>query len=67
MTLSPPGLPFPRGGAGKEKTEISIIINNYLNFCPKKIVVLLNLSPKVIIHYRLRFHAKTVEHANNGL
>jgi hypothetical protein len=26
MALSPPGLPFSRGGVGKEKTEISIII-----------------------------------------
>jgi hypothetical protein len=67
MTLSPPNLPFPRGGVGKRKDRNFDNYNNYFNFCPKKIVDLLILSPKVIIHYRLRFHAKTVEHADNGL
>ena len=59
--------PLFKGRSRKRKDRNFDNYNNYFNFCPKKIVVLLNLSTKVIIHYRLRFHAKTVEHADNGL
>lgn len=63
----PSRLPLSKGRSRKRKDRNFDNYNNYFNFCPKKIVDLLILSPKVIIHYRLRFHAKTVEHADNGL
>ena len=59
--------PLSKGRSRKRKDRNFDNYDNYFNFCPKKIVAPLNLSSKVIIHYRLGVHAKTVEHADNGL